>query len=98
MTRGGVARVKATSRRRGRRLARPDITDDVWQPAEDWAAIRLGATVEVTLPAGHSYTGRVDSKTPDSDLVWIIDSAGQGRQMYGSRDGVRLRPAAGGRA
>jgi hypothetical protein len=34
MTRGGVARVKATSRRRGRRHAQPE-TNDVWQPAED---------------------------------------------------------------
>jgi len=91
MTRGSVARVKATSRRRGRRHAQPETNDDVWQPAEDWNAIKLGATVEVTLPAGHTYTGRVDSKTPDSALVWIISSAGQGRQMYGNRDGVRLR-------
>jgi hypothetical protein len=91
MTRGGVARVKATSRRRGRRHAQPEASDDVWQPAEDWEAIKVGATVEVTLPAGHSYTGRVDSKTRDSGLVWIISSAGQGRQMYGNRDGVRLR-------
>ncbi|MFE4833526.1 hypothetical protein ACFRAU_02460 [Arthrobacter sp. NPDC056691] len=98
MTRGGVARVKATSRRRGRRSAQPETSDDVWQPAEDWEAITVGATVEVTLPAGHSYTGRVDSKTPDSDLVWVIDSGGQGRQMYGNRDGVRLRPAPGRRA
>jgi hypothetical protein len=35
MTRGGVARVKATSRRRGRRHAQPETNDDVWQPAED---------------------------------------------------------------
>ena len=95
MTRDGVARAKATSRRRGRRHAQPETSDDVWQPAEDWDAIEVGATVEVTLPAGHSYTGRVDSKTRDSGLVWIISSAGQGRQMYGNRDGVRLRPASG---
>jgi hypothetical protein len=82
---------KATSKRRGRRHAQPETSDDMWQPAEDWAAIEVGATVEVTLPAGHSYTGRVDSKTRDSGLVWIISSAGQGRQMYGNRDGVRLR-------
>jgi hypothetical protein len=91
MTRGGVARVKATSRRRGRRHDQLETGDDVRQPAEDWEAIKVGAAVEVTLPAGHSYTGRVDSKTPDSGLVWVISSAGQGRQMYGNRDGVRLR-------
>jgi hypothetical protein len=87
-----MTRVKATSRRRGRRHAQPETSDAVLQPAEDWAVIDVGATVEVTLPAGHSYTGRVDSKTRDSGLVWIISSAGQGRQMYGNRDGVRLRP------
>ena len=93
MTRGrcGMTGAKATSRRRGRRHAQPETSDDMWQPAEDWEAIEVGATVEVTLPAGHSYTGRVDSKTRDSGLVWIISSAGQGRQMYGNRDGVRLR-------
>ena len=92
MTQGGVARAKATSRRRGRRHAQPETNDDVRQPAEDWKPIEVGATVEVTLPAGYSYTGRIDSKTRDSGLVWVIDSAGQGRQMYGNRDGVRLRP------
>ena len=90
-----MTRVKATSRRRGRRHAQPETSDEVLQPAEDWAAIEVGATVEVTLAAGHSYTGHIDSKTHDSGLVWVIDSAGQGRQLYGNRDGVRLRPALG---
>lgn len=38
--------------------------------------------------------GRVDAKTPDSGIVWVVSFTGLGRQMYGSRDGVRLRSTA----
>jgi hypothetical protein len=87
--------VKSTSHRRGRRPRIPDETADPGIPAEDWKAISVGSTVEVVLTGGHSYVGRVDAKTPDSGVVWVVSSTGLGRQMYGSCDGVRLRPAAG---
>lgn len=86
--------VKSTSRRRGRRPGQPDETVDSGRPAEVWDAISVGSTVEVSLAGGHSYVGRVDAKTPDSGIVWVVSFTGLGRQMYGSHDGVRLRPSA----
>jgi hypothetical protein len=93
--------VKATSRRRGRRpghtgeTGATTETGDSGSPAEDWKAISVGSTVEVVLTGGHSYVGRVDAKTPDSGVVWVVSFTGLGRQMYEGHDGVRLRPAAG---
>jgi hypothetical protein len=86
--------VKSTSRRRGRRPGQPDETLDPGSPAEDWNAISVGSAVEVSQTGGHSYVGRVDAKTPDSGIVWVVSFTGLGRQMYGSRDGVRLRSTA----
>jgi hypothetical protein len=62
-------------------------------PAQDWSAIAVGSAVEVILPEGPPYRGRVDAKTPDSGIVWVVSLGGTGRQMHGNRDGVRLRPA-----
>jgi hypothetical protein len=98
--------LKATSRRRGRRPGNTDETGhtgetgatnetgDSGSPAEDWNAISVGSTVEVILTDGYSYVGRVDAKTPDSGVVWVVSFTDLGRQMYESHDGVRLRPAA----
>jgi hypothetical protein len=86
---------KSTSCRSGRRPGHTDETGDSGSPAEDWNAVSVGSTVEVGLRSGHSYVGRVDAKTPDSGVVWVVSLTGLGRQMYGSRDGVRLRPASG---
>ncbi|WP_208748736.1 hypothetical protein [Arthrobacter sp. PM3] len=44
------------------------------------------------MSAQQAYLGRVDAKTPDSSIVWVVSVAGLGRRMYGNRDGVRLRP------
>lgn len=63
-------------------------------PTQDWSAIAVGAAVEVIPPVGPSYGGRIDAKTPDSEIVWVV-SDGTGRQMHGNREGVRLRPAGG---
>jgi hypothetical protein len=90
--------LKSTSRRRGRRRVQAEENSESWAPAEDWTAITVGSTVDVGISAFHSYVGRVDAKTPDSSIVWVVSAAGQGRQMFGHRDGVRLRIAAGGTA
>jgi hypothetical protein len=101
--------VKSGSRRRGRRpLQRePDAGPGVGlhhaagqdhpgqdHPTQDWSAIEVGSTVSVTPPAGVPYLGRVDAKTPDSGIVWVLSLEGSGRQMHGHLDGVRLLPAA----
>lgn len=83
------------SRRRVLGGGRADRHPDPWAAAEDWSGITEGSSVEVSVSAEHAYVGRVDAKTPDSSIVWVVSVAGLGRQMYGNRDGVRLRPAAG---
>jgi hypothetical protein len=89
---------KSGTRRRVRRPAeaaadhRPDEVLDAY-PAQDWTGIAVGAAVEVILPEGAAYSGRVDAKTPDSAIVWVVSLRGTGRQMHGNRDGVRLNPA-----
>ena len=101
--------VKSGSRRRGRRPLQRDPADgpgaglhhDAVQDhavqdhaVQDWSAIGVGSTVKVTPPAGMPYFGRVDAKTPDSEIVWVLSLEGSGRQMHGNLDGVSLLPAA----
>jgi hypothetical protein len=97
--------VKSGSRGRARPPAQPgaDTEPDMdlhyktsqEHPAQDWSAIVEGSTVHVIPLAGLPYLGRVDAKTPDSGIVWLVGLDGAGRQMHGNRDGVGLRPAAG---
>jgi hypothetical protein len=90
--------LRSPSRRGGRRgIPLPDTTD-AWASPEDWSSIKVGSTVEVVISAHHSHMGRVDAKTPDSAIVWVVSTTGHGRQMYGNRDGIRLRPVPGGTA
>ncbi|PVZ53867.1 hypothetical protein C9424_16780 [Arthrobacter sp. H-02-3] len=55
----------------------------------------VGSIVKVGIPGHPTYVGRVDAKTPDSGMVWVISGAGQGRQMLGRREGVRLKTSGG---
>ncbi len=89
--------LKSPSRRGGRRGTLLPDTVDAWAAAEDWSSIEVGSTVEV-ISAHGSYVGRVDTKTPDSAIVWVVSATGQGRNMYGHRDGIRLHPVSGGSA
>lgn len=87
--------MKATSRKTTRSAEQPWY--EAFEPlysTEDWTGITEGAAVEVAYAAGHSYVGRVDAKTADSSIVWVVGSPGVGRRMYGHQEGVRLRPAA----
>ncbi|MFF2243900.1 hypothetical protein ACFVTM_06925 [Arthrobacter sp. NPDC058130] len=84
--------LQSPSRRGGRRGTPLPETTDAWVSPEDWSSIEVGSTVEVVISAHHSHVGRVDAKTPDSTIVWVVSATGHGRQMYGHRDGIRLRP------
>ena len=96
--------VKSGSRRRGRRPlqrepdARPGagLHHDAGpgHPPQDWSALEVGSAVSVTPQAGVPYLGRVDAKTPDSGIVWVLSLEGSGRQMHGNLDGVSMLPAA----
>ncbi|WP_231497403.1 hypothetical protein [Arthrobacter sp. MA-N2] len=59
-------------------------------PMQDWSWIEVGADVEVQYPMGVSYKARVDAKSPDSKIVWVTNSNGHGRKMYGHWEGIRL--------
>ncbi len=94
--------VESGSRKRRRRPVRrePDTVPGVEgngdgpdYPAQDWSAIAVESTVIIIPPDGPPYLGRVDAKTPDSAIVWVVSLAGTGRQMHGNRDGVSLRTA-----
>ena len=92
---GARSRARGRVRRPGPAAAvglHPEEVQNVY-PAQDWSAIAVGSAVEVILPEGPAYRGRVDAKTPDSGIVWVVSLGGTGRQMHGDRDGVRLRPA-----
>jgi hypothetical protein len=95
-----MTRVKSGSRRLRRRPVqeagvRPgaEVRDTSGQdhPAQDWSAIEVGTTVHVIPTEGLPQLGRVDAKTPDSAIVWVLNLEGSGRQMHGNRDGIRLR-------
>jgi hypothetical protein len=51
--------------------------------------------VEVQYPIGGSYKARVDAKSLDSKIVWVISSNGHERKMYGHWEGIRLLQALG---
>ena len=94
-----MTRIKSGSRRLRRRTVQEeaappgvDLRDPAGHihPAQDWAAIDVGATVHVIPPAGLPYLGRVDAKTPDSGIVWVLSLKGSGRELHGNRDGVVL--------
>lgn len=87
--------LKSTSRRRLRHEDHAQEIAEPWTPAEDWTAITVGSTVEVGISTHHVYLGRVDAKTPDSSVVLVVGATGQGRQMFGHRDGVRLHAPTG---
>jgi hypothetical protein len=59
-------------------------------PLQDWSKIEEGVEVEVQYPKGGSYKARVDLKSSDSGIVWVIDSNGHGRKMYGRWEGISL--------
>ncbi|WP_285249507.1 hypothetical protein [Pseudarthrobacter sp. fls2-241-R2A-168] len=87
---------KSGSRRRVQRPARAaDVDNDPeaaadFHPRQDWSSIAVGSAVEVFPPTGPSYKGRVDAKTPDSAILWIVGLAGTGRRMHGHREGVQI--------
>jgi hypothetical protein len=90
---------RSRSRGRVRRPAQPaavGLLPDGRQEdyaAQDWSGIAVGSAVEVILPEGPAYRGRVDAKTPDSAIVWVVSLDGTGRQMHGNCEGISLYPA-----
>lgn len=61
-------------------------------PLQDWSKIEEGAEVEVQYPKGGSYKARVDVKSPDLGIIWVVDLNGHGRKMYGRWEGISMFP------
>ncbi|RDV12685.1 hypothetical protein DXK94_00145 [Arthrobacter sp. RT-1] len=57
------------------------------------SGLRVGDDVDVKYPDGHVDKAKIDAKSPDSRMVWLLSYAGQGRKMYGDWEGVCLSSA-----
>lgn len=57
-----------------------------------WSGLSSGEPVTVTELGRGSYSARVDTKTEDSAVVWVIDDNGQ-RRAFDHREGVRIARA-----
>lgn len=61
---------------------------DLPYPLQDWSKVEEGTEVEVQYPEGGSYRARVDAKSSDSGIIWVVDLNGHGRKMYGRWEGI----------
>ena len=60
---------------------------------QNWSELHVGADVDVQYPDGHVEKAKIDAKSPDSRIVWLLSYAGHGRRMYGDWEGVCLSSA-----
>jgi hypothetical protein len=61
---------------------------------QNWTDLKAGEDVDVEYPDGHIEKAKIDAKSPDSRIVWLLTYAGHGRKMYGAWEGVCLTPSA----
>jgi hypothetical protein len=61
-------------------------------PIQDWTELAQQDIVRVIEPGGAGYRATIDTKTPDSSVVWIITATGY-RRAFDAREGVRIVPA-----
>lgn len=54
-----------------------------------WSGLSSGEPVTVTEPGRGAFSARVDTKTENSAVVWVIDDNGQ-RRAFDHREGVRI--------
>jgi hypothetical protein len=59
-------------------------------PNQNWSELRVGEDVDVQYPDGDVEKAKIDAKSSDSRIVWLLSYAGQGRRMYGDWEGVCL--------
>lgn len=57
-----------------------------------WSGLTSGQAVTVTEPGRDAYSARLDTKTEDSAVVWVIDDNGQ-RRAFDHREGVKIARA-----
>jgi hypothetical protein len=58
-------------------------------PVQDWSGLTAGNEVTVTEPGRGSFSARVETKTADSAVVWVIGYGGQ-RRAFDHREDVKV--------
>jgi hypothetical protein len=58
-------------------------------PVRDWSGLTAGNRVIISEPDRASYSARMEIKTADSAVLWVIDDGGQGR-AFDHREGVEV--------
>ena len=59
--------------------------------AQDWTALQPGDLVDVTEAGGYTYTARIETKSEQSDIIWIRSYGMGTRHLLHYLDGTRLR-------
>jgi hypothetical protein len=72
------------------RSSQPHI--ETQYPTQSWSELRAGEDVDVHYPDGHVEKAKIDAKSPDSKIVWLLSYAGHGRRIYGDWEGVCHTP------
>jgi hypothetical protein len=64
---------------------------DIQGPAQDWSSLQRGDLVDVTEAGGYTYAARVETKTEQSDVIWIRRYGMGMRHLLHHLDGTRLQ-------
>ena len=60
---------------------------DEYVAVQDWTALDIDVQVTIAEPGRSPYTAKVESKTADSSVIWIVDNDGY-RRAFDHREGV----------
>jgi len=60
-----------------------------YYPAQAWTELEAKDIVRVIEPGRVAYRATIDTKTPDSSVVWVITATGY-RRAFDAREGVRI--------
>jgi len=60
-----------------------------YYPAQDWTELEAKDIVRVIEPGRAAYRATIDTKTPDSSVVWVITATGY-RRAFDAKEGVRI--------
>lgn len=58
---------------------------------QDWASLLPGDLVEVTEPGEYTYMAQIETKTEQSDILWIRSHGMGTRHLLHNRDGTGLQ-------
>ncbi|MBT2548910.1 hypothetical protein [Arthrobacter sp. ISL-65] len=76
-----------------KRAMRQAGNDDTSHPEpQDWTSLQPGNLVEVTEHGGYSYVARIETKTEQSNIIWIRSYGMGTRHLLHNLDGTRLQP------